>query len=315
MSSRGRSNKGSNAGGGDSDANGGATNGAIGGITEGGATGGLRVVVTDETVEPEASFPGQSCRVCRREDNEQMVRCDKCLKWFHFICVGVTQAIEDVPWSCAGCESSTQNANLQLNPAGVAASHGGTKKKSIVAEDNNASTHLQPSVQVTPKTSNTIKPSQTKPKKTTKKLPKDKSPMLESVPPKDGHSRMDSYKFPSEKIEPALEVGEQQYYSSKYPSKIVEPPVRKANSVSSHTSSHASSRSSQSIAKLKLQKLEEERILNSKKLEQERLYLEEKYRLLEQMACESGSDVHSQSDVVSRWLPRAESSHRSQEAC
>ncbi|XP_062557226.1 uncharacterized protein LOC134222097 [Armigeres subalbatus] len=88
--------------------------------------------------------------------------------------------------------------------------------------------------------------------------------------------------------------------------------IGKAKSVVSHVSSRASSRSSQSLVKLKLQKLEEERILNAKKMEQERVYLEEKYRLLEAMASEDGSNTNSESDVVRRWLPQAQSSHHSQ---
>ncbi|XP_055632467.1 uncharacterized protein LOC129772957 [Toxorhynchites rutilus septentrionalis] len=49
--------------------------------------------------------PGVSCALCKDLDNSRMVSCDECGKWFHFVCVGVTEGIEEVDWSCSECEA------------------------------------------------------------------------------------------------------------------------------------------------------------------------------------------------------------------
>ncbi|XP_053699271.1 uncharacterized protein LOC128746246 [Sabethes cyaneus] len=64
---------------------------------------GARSVVTED---PDMSHPGRACQVCREEDTDEMVQCDSCSKWHHFQCVGVTQEIENFPWSCAKCEKA-----------------------------------------------------------------------------------------------------------------------------------------------------------------------------------------------------------------
>ncbi|XP_062540906.1 uncharacterized protein LOC134208954 [Armigeres subalbatus] len=153
MSNRGRSNKGSNAGG-----------------SEKGAIGGVQVVVTSETIEPEPSFPGQSCRVCRTSDTEEMVRCDTCLKWYHFTCVGVTQAIENNPWDCVYCAQSLNVPGKLPSRRDGGISCGGTKKKQTVKVSGGSNKCSQPNDLLTPKSSN---PCQTglglEPKKNEKK--------------------------------------------------------------------------------------------------------------------------------------------------
>ncbi|XP_062713286.1 uncharacterized protein LOC109410494 [Aedes albopictus] len=301
MSSRGRSNKGSNAGGSDS-----------------GAIGGVKVVVTDETVEPEASFPGRSCRVCRTDDSDEMVRCDRCLKWFHFSCVGVTQAIENDPWSCKDCANAEQVPEWLVNPC-----DGGAKKKHA-AEFDSDKLNLPPLQEqddpLTPKTSKASKVGgQAESKRNEKKAaPKGRSHTSEQ-PHADQKQLRGTNLLQSKEIDkhPTKKNNKSwaRVSNQTLPKETGEKPstsFEKAKSVISHASSRASSRSSQSLAKLKLQKLEEERILNAKKLEQEQAYLEEKYRLLEEMVSERGSDVNSVSDAVSEWRPRAQSSHRSQ---
>nr|XP_029711521.1 PHD finger protein 3-like [Aedes albopictus] len=272
MSSRGRSNKGSNAGGSDS-----------------GAIGGVKVVVTDETVEPEASFPGRSCRVCRTDDSDEMVRCDRCLKWFHFSCVGVTQAIENDPWSCKDCANAEQVPEWLVNPC-----DGGAKKKHA-AEFDSDKLNLPPLQEqddpLTPKTSKASKVGgQAESKRNEKKAASKGRSHTSEQPPADqkqlkGANLLQSKeidKHPTKKNNKSLA----RVSNQALPKETGEKPstsFEKAKSVISHASSRASSRSSQSLAKLKLQKLEEERILNAKKLEQEQAYLEEKYRLLEEM--------------------------------
>ncbi|XP_058822131.1 glycerophosphodiester phosphodiesterase 1 isoform X2 [Topomyia yanbarensis] len=43
------------------------------------------------------------CKVCDGSDNSRMVQCDKCDDWFHFDCVGVSQAVENQDWLCSDC--------------------------------------------------------------------------------------------------------------------------------------------------------------------------------------------------------------------
>ncbi|XP_058827942.1 uncharacterized protein LOC131687869 [Topomyia yanbarensis] len=211
MSGRGRSNKGSSAGGGH----------------RGAKPGSKQVMSTGGAADPETSHVGRSCRVCRGEDDEEMVSCDKCLQWFHFSCVGVTQDIEDMSWSCVGCTNPNPVSGSNSNPDGT--------------------------------------------KETT--LP----------------------------VVPVL--------SNSNPNNAQTLKVSKVKSVVSHTSS----RTSHVLAKLKLQKLEEERalnankleeerLLNAKKTEQERTYLEEKYKLLEELANETGSNLSSAGSAVREWV-------------
>ncbi|XP_058816130.1 uncharacterized protein LOC131679416 [Topomyia yanbarensis] len=60
--------------------------------------------------------PGRSCKVCRGEDNNEMVQCDSCDKWYHYRCVGVGREVENehVKWSCAKCNIAM--ALLVSNP-------------------------------------------------------------------------------------------------------------------------------------------------------------------------------------------------------
>ncbi|XP_062713361.1 uncharacterized protein LOC134290277 [Aedes albopictus] len=47
------------------------------------------------------------CRLCERRDNEEMVQCDGCDRWFHFVCVHVTEDIANVSWICPICKTSS----------------------------------------------------------------------------------------------------------------------------------------------------------------------------------------------------------------
>lgn len=71
------------------------------------------VVVTEEDKEssgdkkdPEQAGE-QSCTFCQEADNDEMVQCDKCDRWIHFACVGVTEGIADESWSCPKCVTTT----------------------------------------------------------------------------------------------------------------------------------------------------------------------------------------------------------------
>lgn len=48
-----------------------------------------------------------NCEDCDREDEfDDMVSCDDCFKWWHFICAGVDERIKDKPWKCLLCKGN-----------------------------------------------------------------------------------------------------------------------------------------------------------------------------------------------------------------
>ncbi|XP_062704257.1 inhibitor of growth protein 3-like [Aedes albopictus] len=71
------------------------------------------VVVTEEGKDPDgvqkddARVPEQDCTFCQEADNNGMVQCDRCDRWIHFACVGVTEEIADRSWSCPKCVAAT----------------------------------------------------------------------------------------------------------------------------------------------------------------------------------------------------------------
>lgn len=50
-----------------------------------------------------------NCNKCKTADNDRMVQCDKCDKWYHYDCVSVNSGVADVSWSCEGCNTGTNN--------------------------------------------------------------------------------------------------------------------------------------------------------------------------------------------------------------
>nr|XP_029708335.1 uncharacterized protein LOC115254792 [Aedes albopictus] len=70
------------------------------------------VVVTEEEQDPKDVFRKdrdieQNCTFCQERDSDEMVQCDKCDRWIHFACVGVTEEIADKSWSCPKCVTTT----------------------------------------------------------------------------------------------------------------------------------------------------------------------------------------------------------------
>lgn len=49
---------------------------------------------------------GQQCKKCDQLDDDEMVQCDICDKWYHFLCVGVTETIASQDWMCGVCQDS-----------------------------------------------------------------------------------------------------------------------------------------------------------------------------------------------------------------
>lgn len=50
------------------------------------------------------------CNRCEQPDNEEMVQCDHCDRWFHFACVRVDSDIANHDWSCDTCIQNTTTA-------------------------------------------------------------------------------------------------------------------------------------------------------------------------------------------------------------
>ncbi|XP_021695310.1 bromodomain adjacent to zinc finger domain protein 1A-like [Aedes aegypti] len=52
-------------------------------------------------------FVDYQCHLCEKRDNEEMVQCDGCDRWFHFVCVQVTEEIANVSWICPTCKTQS----------------------------------------------------------------------------------------------------------------------------------------------------------------------------------------------------------------
>lgn len=44
-----------------------------------------------------------SCQLCKNVDVPEMVQCDFCDLWFHFVCVDVASDVVDREWTCERC--------------------------------------------------------------------------------------------------------------------------------------------------------------------------------------------------------------------
>lgn len=54
--------------------------------------------------EPNLESTRYDCALCRQPNHaDNMVCCEKCEKWFHFMCAKVTAEIENHPWICKVC--------------------------------------------------------------------------------------------------------------------------------------------------------------------------------------------------------------------
>nr|XP_019542248.1 uncharacterized protein LOC109413023 [Aedes albopictus] len=86
-------------------------------VVEKSSDGNIVVVVTEEGKDPDGvqkdddQVPEQDCTFCQEADNDEMVQCDRCDRWIHFACVGVTEEIANRSWSCPKCVAA---AGVQL---------------------------------------------------------------------------------------------------------------------------------------------------------------------------------------------------------
>ncbi|XP_037820376.1 uncharacterized protein LOC119609605 [Lucilia sericata] len=55
-----------------------------------------------------------SCILCVEPDNDEIVCCDKCDGWYHFSCVGVTEAVADIEWICKSCIAMSTSSAAEL---------------------------------------------------------------------------------------------------------------------------------------------------------------------------------------------------------
>ncbi|XP_053686496.1 uncharacterized protein LOC128736038 [Sabethes cyaneus] len=58
------------------------------------------------------------CQLCEERDNDEMVQCDSCDRWFHFVCVQVTEAVANVSWVCPNCANVERGQNSDHNQTG-----------------------------------------------------------------------------------------------------------------------------------------------------------------------------------------------------
>ncbi|XP_062541139.1 uncharacterized protein LOC134209172 [Armigeres subalbatus] len=196
------------------------------------------------------------------DEMEGQTLCDKCDKWHHFGCVGVTEEVADHSWSCPKCLSAEwaqrtgSTSSKQLQPA-RGAKNGTDVVNQRMSEDPDKKCE-QGSVAV---------------------LDVDKE-QASSQKEADGKQSRSGSKGPKETN-----------------SKQVQSDSKKANSLeeSSILSISSSRRSSGTLLKLQLQKLEEEERLA-------RDFLERKYALLEEAASEKSSRASSSLSRVRDWV-------------
>ncbi|XP_055604250.1 uncharacterized protein LOC129752501 [Uranotaenia lowii] len=87
-----------------------------------------------------------NCAVCKSADNSRMVQCDHCKSWNHFECVGVSQDVENRPWSCQACTGE----NPTLKPSSNARASQSTSTQEVIdveQEDDDSSIYSKASQQ------------------------------------------------------------------------------------------------------------------------------------------------------------------------
>ena len=62
----------------------------------------------DDDDAEEVSQHDDHCTVCHKDDDQDMLLCDRCPKAFHLTCLGLT-AVPDGDWYCAVCSDEVVN--------------------------------------------------------------------------------------------------------------------------------------------------------------------------------------------------------------
>lgn len=241
---------------------------------------------------------GECCIVCREEACNETVKCDRCRRRFHFKCVGVSQELDG--WRCAICWNEEPVFKTNSDGAGTSGLKPIPKFEELLTPVGPGK--KKPSADPAKKV--------TKPKKELKPRPK---------PTPKPNPKPDPKPNPEPDPKPAPEP-----IPTPVPD-IPKLPPKKAKSLVSHISS-ASGSTSKAVLKLKLQKLEEQRLLIETQMEKERTLLEnertllerkyevleEKYQLLEeQVAGSDGVESRNGSVTESRFAPPDASSRHS----
>ncbi|XP_065094740.1 uncharacterized protein LOC135715349 [Ochlerotatus camptorhynchus] len=286
-----------------------AAGGDGGGITE--------VVILEETVE------GHTCRACQGPDTEEMVQCDVCDRWHHFSCVGVSEEVADKSWSCTNCVTAKWVQRTK------AASDGAPIKEDVI-QNRRSLQDLSIGKIVTSTRGNPVIPSATTSQKSAKSLTvplasHHPAPLV-PVPDQKQQTSTHSIDIPligsgirsdpaSQKYLKSLPVSlaskhqtcpdlgfSQQKQKSSLPAVVL--PVIDAEEAISEMSISSSQKSATNRAKLQLMRLQEERAFQQQQEERRRIseekaaqeykeYLDNKYKILEDLASERGSSRSS----------------------
>lgn len=120
--------------------------------------------VPEEVSATSQTIDGRTCKSCNGPDSDEMVQCDKCDKWHHFGCVGVTEEVADHSWRCPTCvaakwiQRSGSTSSKQLQTTGGAKSNTNIQDPKTSKEPNeNDQQSSESKVDRTPK-SNTQEP-------------------------------------------------------------------------------------------------------------------------------------------------------------
>nr|XP_029715742.1 uncharacterized protein LOC115259349 [Aedes albopictus] len=236
----------------------------------------------DESKMLEKTIPGFARAACDQPDTQTMVQCDECDQWYHFVCVGVTSGIADDSWSCAKCSIASGIQQITISSTRTSAA----KIPEQHSKHRSGGTGRQVPFTSTPPSHQAAK--------ALLELTKYQKPGTSDQ--RQNPNKQFSSTFRTQHTAGIPVLDGVNLSSVGYPN------ASKASSVSSSKMSH------QSLARLKLQKLEEERELNRREAEKERLYLEQKYSLLEEMASSKGSEAGSDtSDRVRAWVQHTRS--------
>lgn len=220
----------------------------------------------------EKTVDGHTCRRCRGPDTDDMVQCDKCDGWHHYGCVGVTDEVADQSWSCANCKTATWNQRT------TAASGGDSAQQ-----------------------------------ESSKTLPSKRTPLPKQASPTGIQGSSSGI---PELLKPSAPKGTGKEL---YVPKLAGLPTIRLDEASSIVSCTSSQRSARNRAKLQLQRLEEERAFEQQQAERRRAaeqleaekhreFLERKYKILDELASDSGSSRRSGSECsrrrVENWIEK-----------
>ncbi|XP_055612547.1 uncharacterized protein LOC129759163 [Uranotaenia lowii] len=76
-----------------------------------------------------------NCVLCEDTDSaDDMVQCDGCSFWSHYVCAGVTEAIASLPWKCAKCSNELQVPKIRKPVKKTASKRNGSTKSEVCTD-------------------------------------------------------------------------------------------------------------------------------------------------------------------------------------